>query len=178
MAMRLLSLDIATKTGFAVGSLDEGVVEHGVFLIPKSYQHDMGMFGAYWRRALTDIIDRFGPKEIYFEAPNLHGAETNVWTLRKLYGLPMVLALLAFDRSIPLEEINSSEISSHFLGKGYPMKSEHRKKATMAMCLKRGWTVEDDNNADALALLDCAIARKYPNHALQATPLFNQRMAP
>lgn len=168
----LLALDIATCSGYAIGSIERGVVEHGSHRIPKT-GNDVGAFLAHYRLWLTDLVIRIAPWTIFFEAPVLPGhGKTSLITLRKLYSLAGVTELIAHDRGIDCREANVNDITTHFLGMTAPRFGDARKKATMAKCRERGWRVIDDNDADALALLDYALSLIKPERALEATPLF------
>jgi hypothetical protein len=168
--MRILALDLASCTGWACGSIPEGVVEHSSYQLPKTGE-DVGMFLAYFRKWLESTIARNRPGEVIFESPILPD-KTSISTLRKLYSLAGLTELVALDHKLVCREANISEICTHFLCRGYPRKSELRKKATVAQCRVRGWPTKDDNDADALALLDYALALKQPSRALASTPLF------
>jgi hypothetical protein len=170
--MKLLALDLATCTGFALGSTEQGVLEHGSHRILKTGE-DVGLYLVTFRDWLLALVARTDPWTIYFEAPVLLGRDkTSLNTLRKLYGLAGMTEVVAHDRGIDCREANTSNIVTHFCGKGSPRYGDERKKATMAKCRERGWTITDDNDADALALLDYALAQIKPEHALQSTPLF------
>jgi hypothetical protein len=175
--VKTLALDLATNIGFALGDRT-GVILSGSRRLPKTGE-DLGRFGRAFRDWLITGLKRHKPELIVFESPNLHGAQTNVNTLRKLYGLPFMLEAIAgdveiFNNPIPVSEANSSDWISHFLGKGnVPRKSEDRKKAVFRMCGVRGWNPQDFDEGDALAILDYALATASAEHALQATPLFS-----
>lgn len=174
--MRLLCLDLATNTGYACGSLAEGVIESGSYRLPKT-EDDVGLYLAYFRKWLESSVRRLEPREIIFEMPVLPPlGKTTLITLRKLYGLCGLTELVAQDLSLSCAEANVSDVCSHFLGRGYPRASDPRKRATVAKCRERGWTPRDEDNADALALLDFALAKKRPSHAL-ADPTFKAKVS-
>lgn len=172
--MRVLALDLATCTGFALGSLADGVIEYGSHRLPKTGE-DVGLFLIHHRDTLDRLIARTKPDELIFESPALFGAKkTTLATLRKLYGLAGVTEMVAMEAGITCFEENIETITTHFLGKGpgVPRRGDARKEATVKRCRERGWPTRDDNQADALALLDLALALKDPARAMDATPLF------
>jgi hypothetical protein len=172
MTSRILALDLATATGFACGSIDEGIVEHGTHRMPKTGE-DVGLFLAHFREWLSGVTEHLQPWTIFFEAPVLPGRDkTSLITLRKLYSLAGLTELVAHDRQIDCREANASDITTHFIGKGAPRYGQRRKDATMQKCRDRGWTFVDENDADALALLDYALSLLKPERAIEATPLF------
>lgn len=170
---RILALDLATCTGFACGSLREGVVEHGSHTLPKTGAN-VGLFLVFFRKFLTDTIIRLAPGALIYESPILFGMKSNITTLRKLYCLGGMTEVVAQDLNLDCTEENVETITTHFLGKGkgVPRRGDERKRATVARCVERGWDPGDHNAADALALLDLALSLKSPGHALQSTPLF------
>lgn len=174
--VRILALDLATVTGFACGSITT-VIDHGSVRLPKTGE-DVGLFLFHFRKWLTESIGRLEPDTIFFESPVLPGrGKTSLITLRKLYSLAGLTELIAHDKAIDCREANTSDITTHFLGKSAPRFGDARKKATVARCIERGWKVVDDNDADSLALLDYAFALIRPELALDATPLFGRAAA-
>ncbi len=177
MVVRILALDLATNFGWALGSPEDGVLQSGSHRLGKTGE-DVGLFLHQFRTWLTDAIAGKTPDAIAFEQPVLPDArKTSITTLRKLYSLAGLTELIAHDAKIDCVEANTSDICTHFLGKGFPRKRDPRKKATIAKCRERGWRVSDDNHADALALLDFILSRQRPELALESTPLFSTRAA-
>jgi hypothetical protein len=170
----ILALDLATCTGFAVGSSGVSVQAHGSFRLPKTGQ-DVGRYLVHFRDWLSARISEYEPWTIYFESPMLMGLKkTTPMVARKLNSLAGVTEMVATDRGIDCREANVSNICTHFLGRGYPRKRERRKAATMSKCRELGWNPNDDNSADALALLDYALSLIEPSSALRSTPLFRE----
>lgn len=84
----------------------------------------------------------------------------NVTTLRRLLGFAAVTEATAWELRIPCYETTPLEVAKFFLGSA-SLKRDEKKKATIAMCHRYGWHVEDDNAADALAIwaqAECAVA--------------------
>lgn len=176
---KTLALDLATVTGFALGDRS-GVIVSGSRRFPSTGD-DIGTFGRAFRDWLIVGLQRHKPELVVFEQPMLP-TQTNINTLRKLYGLAFELELIAGDRKllglpagIPCMEVSNGDWIKHFLGAGnVPRDRDARKKAVVRMCGIRGWHVDEDNDqADALGILDYALASESPEHALQATPLFS-----
>lgn len=155
MAQRVLALDLARRTGWAVGSTD-GVEGFGVHDFPKA---DFGEYGHSARITFRRMIVEVQPDRISFEAPILVPKRDTSHTLRKIYGLPFMLAVEAFEAKIPCFERDNDSVLAHFLLGKVPRKREDRKLSTKVMARRRGWNVIDDNDADALALLDAELAR-------------------
>lgn len=85
-----------------------------------------------------------------------HVPLVNADTQRKIGGLIGVFDKVRFEMSLPWDQHGPNSISKHFTGDGT---SGGRKQRNIDACLLRGWDVKKDHNAaDALALLDYAIA--------------------
>jgi hypothetical protein len=174
---KILALDLATCTGFALGGRS-GVIVSGYRRFPSTGD-DIGLFGRAFRDWLVTGLKRHQPDLIVFEQPMLPN-QTNITTLRKLYGLAFELETVAGDakllglaRGIECKEVSNGDWIKHFLGAGnVPKGSEARKKAVFRMCGIRGWSPENYDEGDALGVLDYAIASSDELFALQATPLF------
>lgn len=183
----ILALDIATVTGWALGSLD-CEPEAGRFRLPKTGD-DIGRFVNAYRDWLVEMIDRHSPSRVVYESPlTTPGPQTNMMTLRKLGGLTVMTESVAVDMAVECKEANLSTIRKHFVGRGRAPKDvkdgrKWFKAAVMDRCQVKGWHPADDNEADALALLDFSLwclDTGHPSHqpcpkpekAPQPAPLF------
>lgn len=176
--MRTLALDLATTTGFALGD-NTGIIVSGSRRFP-SYGEEIGRFAYAFRSWLKAGLRRHRPQMLVYEQPIL--GHTALITARKLYGLAWETELAVIDlikaRVLPedfvMAEVNISDWRTHFLGKGYPRDRKELKLAVMDMCRVRGFAFEEgnDNEADAIAILDYALACMQPDRAVDATPLF------
>jgi len=170
----ILALDIATMTGWALKASREAPAKYGSVRVGKGAELGPFLAGAldWFERAFA----AWRPKWVVYEAPQL-SATTNIQTLRKLYSLAAladVAAVRVAEREkIPgliVREEYHSRVRRHFLGDGRPARPiprgpkaereadrrEYRarlKSAVIAECRRRGWFPDDDNAADALALL-------------------------
>lgn len=173
----ILSLDLATVTGFALGDL-RGVKVSGSRRLPSTGE-DIGAFAEAFRDWLTQGLTRHKPASLVYEQPIM--AKTALMTARKLYGLTWQTELTVRDLKkakvlapeFTVQEVNMSDWIKHFLGAGnVPRDRASRKAAVMQMCRVRGFHFDDDNEADAIAILDYALACASPASAIRATPLF------
>lgn len=170
--MRVLFLDLATITGYGAGSV-AGVEESGTITFPKTGD-DFGTLVWAMLDTFGDLADRLKPDQIGYEAPVMP-KKTTMQTLRKLYLMGPMVEAVALKRKIPCFEGMRSEILTHFLGRGYPQDRETRQSHVKTKCRARGWKFIDDNEADALAGLDWALACDVPNFAIAGTPLFARK---
>lgn len=165
--MRILALDLATRSGWACGDAGE-TPQHGTFTLPSTGD-DVGRFLFEFMRWLKGLIATHEPREIVFEAPILP-RETNIATLRKLYSLAGVTEVMALDAGIPCSEISAGEVRRAFLGQHYPRKAQRDeiKRAVIAGCRMHGWNPRDDNDADALATLHVALCARNPRFSAES----------
>ena len=158
--MKILALDIATRTGVSVGSSGEAPVSWSVDL-GKGRSED-----ARFSKALSlthRMIECHSPDLIAVEAA-IGGPNTSHF----LVGLLACVRGCAFNRGIPVEVCSIGGIRKHFLGKNltvrdYPGLSkdqarEQIKAEVMKRCSLLGWEAADDDAADAAALFDYACA--------------------
>lgn len=149
----LLSLDLATEAGWAV-SRQDGPPAFGTYRIGRDGCTTQDFYvDAY--RWLAGLITLENPWAIVYEAAYI--PPTNINTARKLIGLSVVLELVCAHKRVPrLREVSAGEWRKHFLGSAHGKRAA-LKAACMAECQRRGWKVKDDNQADALGMLDHAL---------------------
>ncbi|MDR5813339.1 polynucleotidyl transferase [Caballeronia sp. LZ033] len=94
---------------------------------------------------------------IYYEHVMAHGTKDRPNTIAAhVYGGFLAqLEIFCDVNRIRLEPVGVGEVKKHWTGKG-----NAKKDAMVAEAKRRGLRVEDDNHADALAILDLAIARE------------------
>jgi len=175
--MRILALDLATHMGWAAGSLTK-VEASGSRTLPKTDDR-IGEFLCAYRGWLVSFCQQRQFTNIVFEAPIL-GDNTSIIAKRKLFGLANVTEMIAHDLGIDCVETYQQSWRLHFVGvvrapidiEGQNERRKWIKLRVMNECRKRGWKPVDDNEADALGILDYFRARKDPLHAMQASELF------
>ncbi|MBI1213847.1 MAG: hypothetical protein GC190_20490 [Alphaproteobacteria bacterium] len=187
--MRIAVFDLATTTGWANGN-DRQPPTYGSYRITKSGD-DLGLFCADFRAWYGAKLAELRPNLVAYESPILRTMKRfdpvkkrwteippNIVTLRKLYTLASLAELGARDAGIECEEIHMQSARAHFLGRGNtPKASAAIEKAVKARCMVRGWKPKDDNEADALCLLDYARACHEPGWDIQTLDLFQRRGA-
>lgn len=173
--MRILALDLARLTGWAVGSPD-GVEGFGTHEFPRTESWSLGEYGMNVRVTLRRMLKEVAPDWVVFEAPILRSGKIKTRgngkqfvatvdtpeKLRKIYGLPWELEIECIRAGIPVREANISSVRKAFLMGRIPQTSEEAKTAVKVMARRRGWQVRDDNEADALAVLDYELGMKCP----------------
>lgn len=158
--MKILALDLATVTGWAVGVASAApsptALEAAAGTVTPvtsgfiSFREHSGEPG-YLYRALEDwlhaMIDGHSPDIVVFEAP----LARNAHTARLLFGMAAIAEMVAAQRGIECAEVHVSAIKKHATGHGMA-----DKKMMIAAALQRGWKPREDNEADALWLWDYA----------------------
>ncbi len=155
--MRILALDLARKTGWALGTVNDKVPESGSVTI-ASEGASMAKLFSNWRLYLRDFLVMHPDiRTVVFEAPlppMMKTGTTNITTIRRLMGLCAVTEELLFtlDR-YDVREARVADVRNHFIGSNRHKRPE-AKALTKARCRQLGWAPVDDNAADALALWD------------------------
>ena len=159
--MKVLTLDLATKTGFAVGDISNGDRPvSGVQQLPST-GNDIGRFLFALDKWLSDLVTVHNPDLIVFEAPLfLAGGKSNITTARKLMCLAGMTEYICTKHKIRCAECNVSTIKKYFTGNGRAQKHDMINK-----CRAIGLSPRDDNEADAIAIYFHAMNKFYPTQA-------------
>ncbi len=148
----ILALDLGTKTGWALRQSD-GQIISGV----ESFRNDRwsggGMRFLRFKRWLTEMKNSGdGLSEIYFEEVRRH---IGVDAAHAYGGWLATLTLWAEHHQIPYQGVPVGTIKKHMTGRG------NAKKAEMVHAVRQmGYQPQDDNEADALAILHWALKRE------------------
>lgn len=149
MTMTILALDLGTTTGWAM-RLADGVVVSGTMEFRSGRYEGGGMRFLRFRSWLDHLLD--GAKTIdliHFEEVRRHAGTDAA----HIYGGFLAhLSAWCELKHIPYQGVPVGTIKRHATGKG-----NAGKDAVIAAMRTRGFTPEDDNEADALAILTWAI---------------------
>lgn len=169
---QILSLDLARKTGWALGLANDAKPQSGSLQITNSDSSHAKLFSS-WREYLRDFI-ALNPEIglVIFESPlppMLRTGNTNISAIRLLMGLAAVTEELLYTLNqfpqrphiIDVREARVADVRTHFIGSNRHKRDE-AKMLTIKRCRQLGWEPKDDNAADALALWDyqCSILRR------------------
>lgn len=150
--MNLLALDLATVTGWA--GWNGSPTSFGTV----KFRGETGLAFAAYHSWLVKKINEFTDGEnrpvIVFEKPWVN-ASTSQDTARKLMGFAVVTEMVAHELECRCLEVGTKTVMRHFTGAGGGKRAD-KKARVIAACLARGLEVCDNNEADALALLDYA----------------------
>ena len=167
----ILALDLATRLGWAyagpaalsswpltameAAAMPSPPAVSGWFRLPKTGP-DVGWFLDAYHDFLTNSLDLHLPALVVFEAPWV-GPNTAQDTARKLLSLAGHTEFVCRRRRLDYREANNATVRKHFIGKGRGDRAT-LKRLTIDACKARGWSPENDDEADALGLLDYAVA--------------------
>lgn len=151
----VLALDLGTTTGWALRSA-QGPIAHGFVSFKSQRFEGGGMRYLRFRRWLDDLrhtVCRTGTSlgidALYFEEVRRH---LGVDAAHVYGGLLATLTAWCEHHQIPYQGVPVGTIKRHATGKGNASKAE-----VIAAIRSLGHPVTDDNEADALALLHCAL---------------------
>lgn len=153
----ILALDLGTTTGWALSLPDRSITHGYVSFKPQRFEGG-GMRYLRFRRWLDEMLAISGPRNdlsavcaVYFEEVRRH---LGVDAAHAYGGFLATLTSWCEHQKIPYQGVPVGTIKRHVTGKGNAGKSE------MVDAMKsRGYVVADDNEADALAVLEWALAQ-------------------
>jgi Holliday junction resolvasome RuvABC endonuclease subunit len=143
--MRILALDVATKTGYAYRGEDGSVVCGAVDLadgLPKRGCHNPRKMLALWDW-LDGKLGDVRPDAVVVETPFSRGAGT-----RLLYGLVGIAEAAAAKHSCVIATAGNTQWRKSMVGKGHA-----DKQTSIDVCLSHGISTDSDDAADASLLL-------------------------
>ena len=165
----ILAFDLATVSGVAIGS---------PLSVPKAWSVDLGagMSDAHkWSKGLRmtrACIAKYEPSLVVVEAA-IGGPKSSQF----LVGLMACVLAQATDMGVPVKQYHLGSIRKHFLGSNPSVRGMAAKNAgaakkaikgmVMHRCRSLGWSVVDDNAADACALWDYATSLESAAHAVK-----------
>jgi len=147
----VLALDLGTTTGWAL-RLADGSITHGFVSFKPQRFEGGGMRYLRFRRWLDEVAAAAsGLGAVYFEEVRRH---LGVDAAHAYGGFLATLTSWCEHQQIPYQGVPVGSIKRHATGKGNAGKSD-----MLAAMRSRGYVVADDNEADALAVLDWALVQ-------------------
>jgi Holliday junction resolvasome RuvABC endonuclease subunit len=145
----VLALDLGQKTGWAVRNTDSAIASGTVEFKPSRWEGG-GMIYLRFRAWLQEVDETAGGiGAVYFEEVHSH---RGVAAAHAYGGFLAHLTAWAEANKIPYAGVPVATIKRHATGRG-----NADKEAVIAAVLALGFDPADDNEADALALLDWAL---------------------
>lgn len=152
----IVAIDLGSTTGWAANP--DGVVTSGTLTFRPGRFEGGGMRFVRFRAAMSELISQTGATRVYFEEVHSHGVKskngkqiTPIDAAHLYGGFLAHLTALCEEMRIPYLGVPVGTIKKHATGKG-----NANKDAMKAAATARGWTFSDDNEADALWILDWA----------------------
>jgi Holliday junction resolvasome RuvABC endonuclease subunit len=141
----VLALDLGTQTGWSL--ISNGIITSGTLTFKNDRYQGGGMRYLRFCRWLDDLKTLAGSlTEVYFEEVRRH---LGVDAAHVYGGFLATLTAWCERESIPYQGVSVSTIKQHVTGKGNASKQD-----VMLSIRAKGYKPQDDNEADALALLE------------------------
>ncbi len=144
MSEGTLALDLGTVTGWAL--LRDGVVASGTWMFRPGRYEGGGMRYLRFRRMVAEAIELGNVTSVYFEEVRRHMGTDAAHVYGGLLG---TLTAHCEELGLPYAGVPVGTIKRHATGAG-----NAGKPAMLEAARVRGWDPADDNEADALWLLD------------------------
>lgn len=160
--MRVLGLDIATRTGWCIGDIEsDDLPVIGSFVLPSTSE-DLGRYINAFHRMLLAKLEREwqGVQGVVFESPvlpfNSGGRGTSLQATRKLNALAGHLEWLCLQKALPAYELAPSTVKKALV-KGNASKGD-----MMSAACRAGLSPEYADEADAFGVWLAALHRIRP----------------
>ena len=151
MQNTILALDLGTQTGWALMGRDGHITSDSESFKPQRFEGG-GMRYLRFKRWLTEVKQcAEGIDQVAFEEVRRHVSTDSAHAYG---GFMATLTAWCEHHQIPYQGVPVGTIKKHATGKGNAGKPE-----MIAAAKARGFNPIDDNEADALALLDWALAQ-------------------
>lgn len=148
---KFLCVDLGTTTGYAIG--DASMMVSGIWKLKPGRFEGGGMRFVKFRKSLNEIQEAFsaagGITHVFFEEVRRH---QGVDAAHVYGGLMAVLTAWCEENGIPYSGVPVGTIKKNWCGKGNASKDMMIEEAR-----RRNLNPVDDNEADALAIIDWAI---------------------
>ena len=152
----ILALDLGTNTGWAIRDKQGCIISGAVSFKPNRFEGG-GMIYLRFRQCLTELKNSCGSIDsIYFEEVRKY---LGVDAAHKYGGFLAHLTAWCEHHQIPYQGIPVGTIKKHITGKGNASKHD-----VIQAVKTKGFNPKDDNEADALALLDFVLATYHNNN--------------
>lgn len=143
----VLALDLGTNTGWAMRPLAGAPIVSGVEKFAPSRFEGGGMRFLRFKQWLTEM-KAGGVAVVYFEEVVFHGKFNSVGAAHLYGGMLAILTAWCEHHGIPYRGVPVATIKKSFTGKG-----NTNKDGMVAHARALGYKPEDDNEADAIAIL-------------------------
>lgn len=146
-----LALDLGTRCGYALGNVKWGRFASGTWDLAPAKQRRFEGAGMKWVR-LRKHLDSLGPVFVEMVVIEEVRRHLGVDAAHAYGGALAVVTGWCEQHQVPYTAVPVATIKKHATGKG-----NAKKDAMIAAAKAKGWAPVDDNEADALWLLDATI---------------------
>ncbi len=153
--MNLLCLDLASKYGHA--ALVSGKLFSGTNSLPGTHLSD-GVRMLKYGNWLAGQIATVNPENVVFEAPYV-GDKTSQRTAVTLFYLAAATEIVCAQKHVACYKVEPNTWRKPFLGPDNTNRRKQLKGLVMQHCLLRGLSPKDDNEADAIGILEYAAGK-------------------
>jgi hypothetical protein len=176
--MIIAAFDLATNTGWAAGALGDHVPAFGSIRFGAREASHEARF-AHALEWTSDFLKRNRVDLIVFEEPLHYGLRrgkdgkpaSGPGNDEISYGLAAIVQAVAHLRGVyDVRQVRTIDVRRFFLGDN--PKRKIAKRETVGRCRALGLKVDDDNQADAIALWHFQCAQLRPQLGLRTSPLF------
>jgi crossover junction endodeoxyribonuclease RuvC len=169
----ILALDLATRSGWALGGPQDGCPKTGTWDFPGFSVGCLNATLASLHASVTQFCIAAKVRIVAIEAPLLL-PKRSPHTAIGLISMVGVARCAAYQRGANVVLENVQTVRRHFIGEARP---DNPKEAVLERCELLGWPAVDDNAGDAAALWCWAMSVYHPNWAPCGTPLFRRAVA-
>lgn len=175
----ILALDLNSKQcGIACGGERDGAPRCMSWtLFGTATEDDLARSLATLYTSISSLCKLLHPQFVYYEAPfNPQDAKghTNAQSIRSGLSLAAIAMAAGQNAGAITKPGHTQSWRKTFVGHGRP---ENPKQVTMDRCKLLGWSIKNEDEADAAGLWAHAMSINYPTWAPKATPLFGRSAA-
>jgi Holliday junction resolvasome RuvABC endonuclease subunit len=175
----LLALDINTRrTGFAFGGETDGAPRVGHWKLYGCHEDvDLTRSAAALYNSISDLCKLIHPRFVILEAPfnpALNEGRSNHQSVMGLFSLAAIASAAGHNAGATVSRAHVQTWRKSFTGHGRP---QNPKAVTQARCALLGWSVANEDEADAAGVWCWGMSMKYPKWAPRGTPLFADKGA-
>lgn len=150
-----LALDLGTNTGFAATSENGGVFIVGSWCFKPSRHESEGVRYLRFQQELARFHQASPVTRVFYEAVERHAGTVAAHVYGGLRGV-LVAFCEAQTPKVPYEGVPVGTIKKFWTGKGNATKD-----MMVATAVANGFEVDNDNEADAIAILKWALANRF-----------------
>lgn len=150
--MSYLGLDLATRAGWALWSPEQAKPVLGTLRLNRFDVDEIAPVLEKLRRHLSDIYQLHPLDGVFYEAPIMTRVD-KLRTLQLLLGLANMVEWWCLKVGVKCRQVEMRDWRRHFMGMATGGR-DALKAAAIEACRVRGWSPQNDDEADAAGVLD------------------------